>query len=480
MFRVNRKIVVWGGIVILCAVCVAAVCGVRAKKSCRSELPKVFPAPDVCNPAETTDKPLPEYTQIDIPPQPVRNVNLEPAPVVEPNSPALPAEPNKEQIKKMVMAKIAAAISGGSKGAKVRRDRTKLFAVLHDETSPLKKRCNAAFILAREANDTTFYQFLDIFYDAQTPSELKAAILAGIGYSKNPAKIELIKDGLKDSNEDIVCGAIRGLQGFSEDYAVDMLSDFVNSKDTSERVKNEAISSLGGIQNPAATKVLTDAYYTFLGADNKKYSAEIIKAAGQKDFSQTQEFFTDVLKNSDTDASSRLAIAETLENSDGQASSILTSLLHDPDSKIRAAAAWSLATATETGDISAELLAVVKQETDSETKKRLYQALGNQENINAAEVIPSITAETDISTKIAGYDLVAIELYKKDQQIQDWFVTQALPELKDTALNAATLNTRLSAVIAIKKAGLSQTEQVLSEIAETSKDEKVVLATGLK
>ncbi len=480
MFRVNRKIVAWGITVILCTVCIAVVCGVRAKKSCCSEPPKVFSAPDVCSPAETTDKPLPEYTQIGLPPQPVKNVNLEPTPVVEPNSPALPAEPNKEQIKKMVMAKIAAAISGSNKGAKVRRDRTKLFAVLHDETSPLKKRCNAAFILAREANDTTFYQFQDMFYDAQTPSELKAAILAGIGYSDDPAKIELIRDGLKDSNEDVVCGAIRGLQGFSEDYAVDMLSDFVNSEDAAERVKNEAISSLGGIQNPASIKVLTDAYYAFLKAGNNNFSTEIIAAAGQKDFSQTQAFFTDVLKNSGTDVSSRLAVAEALENSDGQVSSILTSLLHDSDGEVRAAAAWSLATATETGDISAELLAVVKQETDSETKKRLYQALGNQENINAAEVIPSITAETDISTKIAGYDLVATELYEKDPQIQDWFVTQALPILKDTALNATTLNTRLSAVIAIKKAGLAQTEEVLSEIAETSKDEKVIRATGLK
>ena len=480
MFRVNRKIVLWGGIVVLCAVCAATVYSVRARKSYRSEPPKVFHTPDVCNPAETTDKPLPEYTQIDNPPQPVKKVILKPAPAVEPNSPALPAEPNKEQIKKIVMAKVATAISGSSKGAKVHRDRTKLFAVLHDETSPLKKRCNAAFILAKEANDTAFYQFLDIFYDAQTPSELKAAILAGIGYSNNPAKIELIKDGLKDSNEDIVCGAIRGLQGFSEDYAVEMLSDFVYSDDASERVKDEAILSLGGIQNQAAAKVLMDSYYAFLEAGNNNFSTEIIAAVGQKDFSQTQAFFTDVLKNSGNDVSSRLAVAEALENSDGQVSSILTSLLHDSDSKVRAAAAWSLATATETGDISAELLVAVKRETDSEAKKRLYQALSNQENINTAEIIPSITAETDISTKIAGYNLVAIELYKKDQQVQDWFVTQALPELKDTALNAATLNARLSAVIAIKKAGLAQTEQVLSEIAEASKDEKVVRATGLK
>jgi hypothetical protein len=97
-----------------------------------------------------------------------------------------------------------------------------------------------------------------------------------------------------------------------------------------------------------------------------------------------------------------------------------------------------------------------------------------------AEIIPSITAETDISTKIAGYDIVATKLYEKDQQVQDWFIANALPELKETALNAATLNMRLNAVIAIKKAGLSQTEQVLSEIVETSKDEKVIRATGLK
>jgi hypothetical protein len=217
-----------------------------------------------------------------------------------------------------------------------------------------------------------------------------------------------------------------------------------------------------------------------LKAGNNNFSTEIIAAAGQKDFGQTQAFFADVLKNSETDASSRLAVAEAFENSDGQASSMLTSLLRDPDSKVRAAAAWSLATASETGDISAELLTAVKQETDSEAKKRLYQALSSQENINAAEIIPSINAETDISTKIAGYDLVAMELYNKDQQIKDWFVTQALPTLKDTALNAANLNMRLSAVVAIKKAGLSQTEQVLSEIAQTSKDERVIQATGSK
>lgn len=480
MFRINRKIVLWGSIVILCVACVAAVYSVRAKKLSRSESPKVFSVPDVCAPVETTNKPLPEYTQTETPQQPIQNVNPEPAPAAESNSPVLPAEPNKEQIKKMVMSKLAAAIAGNSTGAKGRRDRTKLFALLHDKAGPLKKRCNAAYILAREANDATFYHFQDIFYDAQTPSELKTAILTGIGYSNSSAKIELINDGLKDSDEDVVCGAIRGLQGFSDDYAVQTLSDFVYSDNASETVKKEAISSLGGIQNPASVKVLTDSYYAFLEAGNNNFSTDIITAAGQKDFSQTQAFFTDVLKNSENNTSSRLAVAEAFENSDGQASSVLLSLLHDKNSEVRAAAAWSLATATETGDISAELLAAVKQETDSETKKRLYQSLGSQENVNTAEIIPSITSETNLSTRLAGYNLVAVKLYKKDQQTQDWFVTQALPELKDTALNAATRNARLNAVIAIKRAGLAQTKDVLYEIAKTSKDKSVVQATGVK
>jgi hypothetical protein len=156
MFLVSRKIVLWVIAVILCTVCVAVVFSVRAKRAYYSELPKVFPTPDVCSPAKITNKPLSEHTQADISSQPVKNVNFKPASAAGPNS---PAEPNNEQIKKMVMAKIMDAISGSGKGAKAREDRTKLFAVLHDEASPLKKRCNAAFILAREANDATFYQF---------------------------------------------------------------------------------------------------------------------------------------------------------------------------------------------------------------------------------------------------------------------------------------------------------------------------------
>jgi HEAT repeat protein len=390
---------------------------------------------------------------------------------------SLPAESNRCGIPKDTVFKIVSSLFNTPND---KRDRTELMTVLYDETSSPAKRCNAAFLLAREANDVTIDLLKNLFYDQDTDPQLKAAILAGIGYSNNPLKTSMIWDGLEDGNEEVVCGAIRGLQGFTEDYAVEALVSLVNFSQSSSKVKSEVIASLGEIKNPTATQVLVDLYKTFSEQGNVSFLAEIVTAAGHRDIEQIRPFLENVLNDERSDASVRLALAESLENSSQQVSFLLLPLLQDPDNQVREAAAWSLATTETTGDIASELITAVKQEMDSEVRKRLFQALQEQENFNVAEILPIISAETDVSAKIAGYDVVSTRLYEKDTQTQNWFIEQALPILKDAALNGEKLSVRLSAVIVLKKAGISESEHVLAEIAEISTDPKVVRAAEIK
>ena len=56
--------------------------------------------------------------------------------------------------------------------------------------------------------------------------------------------------------------------------------------------------------------------------------------------------------------------------------------LNDEISEIRAATAWTLAYVDDPGDVADSLERWLAVEEDTEVRKRLYQALGNQESVD--------------------------------------------------------------------------------------------------
>jgi len=356
----------------------------------------------------------------------------------------------------------------------------KLFCILLDRNAPQGERYHAAWALAKNGSESALKELEKILSKKDTPAYLKAAVAEGLGYSSNPRAKKLLSVALENENDIVVCGAIRGLSAIGDSHAVFTLSGILNSSGESETVIAAAAAGLGGIDSPDAYLALINAYRNAEALRDDSLQQDIISALGYRDLSETKTFFQDILNQSDTDASLRLAAIEAIEDAQGDTGAFLANYLNDTDSEIRAEAAWALAATDAPGDLAQVLQSRLAMEQDAEVRKRLYQALGNQENPNLDAAAGSIFKETDLEARLAGYDLLARGLKgSENAALSEQFKTRAIPELQEVALSDVNLNVKLSAVITLKRANTSDSLRALEEIAAHSLDYRVVEATGL-
>lgn len=350
--------------------------------------------------------------------------------------------------------------------------------LLFDKEAPLKERRQAAWALAKNGSNEALAELEKAFLDSDTPIYLKAAIVEALGHSPNPLGKELILTAIEDDNEVVARAAIRGLSAIGDEEAVSTLSDVMLSADVSSSVISEATMGLGNIDSPSAYNVLVDAYYKTTPG-NTDVKEDIIMALGQRDISETGEFLQIIMDENAADPSLRLAVVEAIEDAKGDTSSFLLHNLYDKDSEVRAEAAWALAVADEPGHISEELQKLLLIEEDAEVRKRLYQALDNQENTDIDAAAQIIFEETDSDARLAGYDFLAKNLgASANKNLMKWFEEIAVPELREVALTAEKSSTRLGAVITLKKANTTESYRALEEISAKSTDAKVIKAIG--
>ena len=128
-------------------------------------------------------------------------------------------------------------------------------------------------------------------------------------------------------------------------------------------------------------------------------------------------------------------------------------------------------------DLGPQLLGLLKQEADPEVRRRLYQALGNQESCDWDSVITLARNESDSRDRLAALDLLAAARQTgTSREVIDFFDRNALPELKQIALNSISAEDRLSATISICRSGSSQSLVHLEDLARLSNDSKVLNA----
>jgi len=355
-----------------------------------------------------------------------------------------------------------------------------LISILFDQKASLKDRRQAAWTLAKSATKEVL-QTLEQFLSLQsTPAYIKAAVVDGLGYSSDPEARELIIEALKNEDEVVVCGAIRGLSVIGDEGTVTILSNFINSTDATEGVAAEAAIGLGNIDHPDAYNALIEAYYSAEKAGNADLKNDIITALGKRDISETEEFFLNILDENKSNPSMRLAAVEALRDAQGDTGLFFLSSLNDEEPEVRAEAAWALTFAEVPGNYGMELQAHLASEDNAEVRKRLYQALGNQEDSDIDAIAGIVFEDADLDARLAGYDFLARNIRSSENEIlREQFEKKAIPELKSIALSEESLNLKLSAVISLKRAGTEGSFSALEEIAERSSDPKVLRATGL-
>lgn len=365
------------------------------------------------------------------------------------------------------------ALSGKAEGGEAEGEAPEAAqSVLLDAAAPIGDRRRAAWILARRGDQDS----LDALAEALAggPAALRSAIAEALGHSPSPVAKEILL-GLLSSEEDegVLRGAVRGIAALGGDEAAEILARTLRSEERSVAVREEAAEALGEVKSPRALAALLEAYESARGAD-PELAASAIAGLGKRDFAETRRFFEALLDSPGADRELRVTALEALGEATGDAGRFLLGYLGDADSEVRAAAAWSLATLEEPGQLSAELLGVLEREEDPDVRARIYQALENQPSAEDAAVLRRVLAETDPGLRLLASPLAAEAAARGTGREE--FDAALVPELAGAALGPGDVQAKLRAVYALKRARTPRAVEALREIAGQSAEARVAEA----
>ncbi|MCX6923580.1 MAG: HEAT repeat domain-containing protein, partial [Verrucomicrobia bacterium] len=275
---------------------------------------------------------------------------------------------------------------------------------------------------------------------------LRVSVAESLGECASPECAAMLLGLLKDPSEAIVQAAIRGLAQLGSPEAVTALTQLLNDPLRSGDLRSEAATGLGNITGPGALAALAQAATT-LGDED--LVTQVLNAIGGREFGETKSFFQQYM-GSAVSSDLRVAAIESLWQAKGDPSTFLAGYLSDSDAEVRASAAWAMSAADETGNAGPQLLVALQGEQDPDVRRRLYQALGNQEGLDTSTALALVQRETDPTARVAGLDLLASSLRNNPTpEVQAYFDQTATPLLRDLALNGDSSNARMAALIAL-------------------------------
>jgi hypothetical protein len=207
-----------------------------------------------------------------------------------------------------------------------------------------------------------------------------------------------------------------------------------------------------------------------------EFRGEIVSAIGQRDSPQeTTAFLQNVMDDETADSSLRVAAIAAMEDYSGEVGPLLLRSLASEDSEVREEAAWVLAAAEQPGDFSATIQELLAQEPVAAVRRRLYQALSNQETVDIPSVKMRVQQESDPMARMSGYGVILERLNEvEDATVKQWANDVIIPELSQVILKADTVNTRLEAVIALQKAHTPEAAAALKSVAAVTTDQRVI------
>ncbi len=348
---------------------------------------------------------------------------------------------------------------------------------LWDASLPLKVRRQIAWMLVRSSDPSDFINLTDYLSSADGDSRIKALILESMGESANPDARGVILSALESDDEQVVRGALRGLAKMNNPEDVGRLADLLLSDDASIGLRAEAAWSLGALSSPKATEQLMAAYQN-AEVDDELLREVAIEGLGRRNIAETDAFFRQVL-STETDSDVRVSVIEAVSEADGDTDPFLKDFAVDSDSEVRAESIWNLGMLDE-GDDGDFLCEQLKNETDSEVRKRLYEALDGQDTIDVPLVLQESLKETDVETQLAAYTLVATHLVEiKDPVERESAEIEVAAEFERMAVESKTLNQRLRAVIGLRRMKTEGASAALLRIVGQSEDPRVITATGI-
>jgi HEAT repeat protein len=302
--------------------------------------------------------------------------------------------------------------------------------VLTNLSLPLSERRKVAEELAQDGSEAALAALKQAF--ATAPEDMRAAIAESLGMCAGPECAKWLQELLQDPSTVVARGAVRALAGEGSAEAAAALLRLLGDVNTDSELRLSIAHNLGSVEQPGVTQALADLART---AQDPELAMAALSALGQRYFSQTEPFFKEYLSTPGISSELRVAAIEGLTQARDNPSALLLSMAADPDAEVRSAAAWALSATRDTGNVGAQLLDLLSQETDPKVRLRLYQALGNQESFDPGAALALVQNETNPSALLAGLDLLAKAVRDTPTpQLQTFFDNTAIAELKQIAL----------------------------------------------
>lgn len=291
------------------------------------------------------------------------------------------------------------------------------------------------------------------------------ALMNDVGWTDS-LRTEAALAMLKSTNEQDVLAAIRGLAAIGGDANTERLARMVHDAGLAESTRVAAALGLGIIGTPAAGDQLVSAFSEFSDRD---VQAQLLDSLGYLPFPQIEETWGEFLGAPETPASLRVTAVEALANSSPEAAPFLAAVARsDFDPNVRESAAWALSAHAPNHKLGTDLADAARNEPEADVRRRLYEALPAQTENPAASLLSTIGSETDIAARVAGFNALGDAVRRGSPGgVGGLFDSQIVPELTQIALSPESLNIRMRAVFALRRAGTPAAINALRQISGT-------------
>ena len=337
-------------------------------------------------------------------------------------------------------------------------------ARFRDETLEPSERAVYAYRLARVGSPEAVAALLEVFKTA--PPEHKAFLAQLLGSTGDPAVGPWLRPLVDDPDEKVVTAAIRGLSALDGYEATGLLEHILGDGERSEAVRVEAALGLGTVGTESARDALMRSFDTLPRND---VATEVLSSLGMFPFDEVSDTFESVLAEPETPAEIRIAAVEALYQSSNDAVPFLLGVAKDDgDPEVRASAAWAISAHDGGRGVAPALAGMTEQEPDTFVRRRLYEALLRQPKIPAERLLPRIRTERHIATRVAALNAVGRAVGGNPQgAVATEFDDSMVPELERIATSRNSLNIRMRAVFALRRARTPASQDALAVIAET-------------
>jgi hypothetical protein len=343
-------------------------------------------------------------------------------------------------------------------------------------------RVEAIRWLALREGDEAFEVLRHLLHAEEAPSFIKAQAAEALGRSPHPAASDLLEELLASHDEEIACGALRGLSARPDARGLERLFDFATDSTRSDRLRSIAAERLGELDPVAAAALLEETLGEVLEED--AIAASLLAGMARGTNATLDRNFRPILEAPDLPRALKLAALDALADAPAEAATslLLETARSADDPELRSAAVASLDVAEGERRLYSALVDLATMEPDPSVRSELYRSLalspGTTFGIDdPGALVERITRETNAGTRLHGYRLIAGALrLAPDPRLAAPFDAGMVSWLRDEATAAPDAYTRGVALDALKLAGTPAAREALLDLSYAEEPELVAAA----